>query len=109
MTILNVAFDRRTARTKALNWRAPSIVRCGERIASRHACATGCASDGMTSAKSARWDGGAVGARSGWPVAGLLQTPAALALADRNERSSRKKSSAARPQRKRRYRPVRDE
>src|SRR5687767_3614021 len=106
MMILNVAFERRTSATKRWNWRLPSIVRPGSLMRSLHACDTGWRNDGTISENVARLAGGAVGARSGALVSGLLQVPPALALASRNERSSSMKNSALRPQRNRRYRPL---
>src|SRR3954469_154028 len=97
MMILNVASDFFSALVKRAYWLAPSIDRSALRIVSRHCGDTGFASDGISSANVLRLLCGAVGARSGWPVSGLLQTPLALALGDRNERSSRKKTSAFLP------------
>src|SRR4051812_38243770 len=100
MMILNFAVDAFTAFVKRVYWAAPSIVVFGLWIASRHAGDTGCASDGVTIANVLRTRCGAVGARSGLPVSGLLHTPVALAFGDRNERSSRKNTSAFLPHRK---------
>ena len=99
MTTFHVAFERLTAFTKSLYCLVPSIVRFGLLIVFRQACETGCESDGTSAANALRVFCGAVGARSGWPVCGLSQTPFADALALRNERSSRKKSSRFLPQR----------
>src|SRR5215210_2390558 len=100
MITLKRAVELLTARRKRFFWRAPRNVLAELRMLSRHACETGCASDGSTSANTARVDWGAVGATSGRPVLGLLQTPPASALALRNERSSRKNTSRFLPQRK---------
>src|SRR4051795_11400672 len=95
MMILNLAVDAFTAFVKRVYWAEPSIVVFGLWIASRHACGTGRASDGVTIANVLRTRCGAVGARSGAFVSGLMQ--ASSALGDRNERSSRKKTSAFLP------------
>src|SRR3954462_10532004 len=97
MMILNLAVDAFTAFVKRVYWAAPSIVEFGLWIASRHACEPGRDSDGVTIAKVSRTRCGAVGARSGAFVSGLLHTPPASAFDDRNERSSRKKTSAFAP------------
>src|SRR3954452_21574000 len=97
MMILNFAFDAFTAFVKRVNCAEPSIVVFGLWIASRHCCETGRASGGVTIANVSPTRCGAVGARSGAFVSGLLHTPPALALGDRNERSSRKNSSAFEP------------
>src|SRR5262249_15618140 len=100
MTTFHLAVDDFTALRKVFSWFWPSIVRFGLLIASRHACETGLASEGTSAEKTLRTLCGAVGARSGSPgVDGLSQTPLAEALALRNERSSRKKSSRFLPQR----------
>ena len=76
---------------KAAYCAAPSIVRAGSFSAARQAGGTGFRSPGARSANASRTACGAVGARS------PPHTPFALAL--RNERSSRKKSSRCLPQR----------
>ena len=101
MTTFQRAFERldvvQEARCTA---RWPSMVRFGLLIASLQAWDTGCVSDGISARRALRVLAGAVGARSGWPgVSGLSQTPFAEALALRNDRSSRKKSSRFLPQR----------
>src|SRR3954471_1367175 len=95
MTILNLAVDAFTAFVKRVYCAAPSIVEVGLLIASRHDCGTGRASDGVMIANLSlrRW--GAVGARSGAFVSGLMH--ASSALGERNERSSRKNTSAFLP------------
>src|SRR4051812_23271475 len=102
---LKRAFEFEMSWTKRLSWRGPGIGREGSLMVSRHACETGAANDGMTAANCWRTAVGSVGARSGWPVCGLSQTPPALALAERNDRSSRKNSSRFLPQRRVRYSP----
>src|SRR2546423_10886854 len=100
MTTFHFAVEDLTAFRKVLSCSWPSIVRWGLLMASRHACDTGCDSDGVIAAKLLRVLCGAVGARSADPgVDGLSQTPFADALALRNERSSRKNSSRFLPQR----------
>src|SRR5215210_3245572 len=105
MITFHFAVDACTSLRKLLSCAWPSIVRLGSLIVSRHCCDTGLASDGISSAKTLRVDWGAVGARSGAPVLGLLHVPPADALALRNERSSRKNISRFWPQRKLRYSP----
>ena len=102
MTTFQVAFEALIAVHEALRAGAlPSIVRFGSLIASRQACGDRVArATGSSAANALRVRCGAVGARSGAPVAGLSQTPFAEALALRNERSSRKKISRFLPQRK---------
>src|SRR3954453_1222043 len=102
MTTLKRAFELLISRTKRSNCFFPSIVRLGSLIVSRHAWETGWLSpvDGNTAPNTLRVDCGRVGARSGRPVLGLLQTPSFDALAERNERSSRKKVSRLPPQRR---------
>src|SRR4051812_47333831 len=97
MTILNRAVDFLTALVKRLYWAAPRNVVFGLRIAARHAGDTGFDSDGVRAANTFRTRCGAVGARSGAFVSGLSQTWLALDFGDRNERSSRKKTSAFLP------------
>src|SRR4029079_10036293 len=87
-----VAVDALIAFVNAAYWREPSIVRVGSASASRQGCGTAVASDGTSAAKAFRTACGAVGARS------FLQI--ARTFAERNERSSRKKSSRFLPQRK---------
>src|SRR5512132_1165810 len=99
MTTFHFAFDDLTAFKKSLYCLVPSIVRFGLLIVLRQACETGCESDGTSAANALRTFCGAVGARSGWLVDGLLQTPFADAFALRNERSSRKKIWRFLPQR----------
>jgi hypothetical protein len=99
MTIFQRAVERLTSFVKRLSCAAPRKVLAGLRSASLHACETGCASGGYTSANLLRMFCGAVGAKSGLPVCGLSQTLVADTLAERNERSSRKNSSALAPQR----------
>src|SRR3954468_9430862 len=106
MMILNFAFEPFSRFSKSLSWSAPRNVRLGSRIVSRQACDTGFDSDGVIAENTLRTRCGAVGARSGAFVSGLLHTPFVTALAERNERSSRKKTSAFLPQRKLRKRPV---
>src|SRR5215213_10050801 len=95
MTTLNFAFDAFTALVKRVYWSCPSSVWFGLLIASRHDCDTGWASDGVTIANTFRTRCGAVGARSGAFVSGLMHESSAFAV--RNERSSRKKTSAFLP------------
>src|SRR5918999_5835582 len=99
MMIFQVAVERATARVTRLNWPAPSMLRSGLLIAARQAGGTGWASEGEMRANVLRIRCGAVGAKSGRPVCGLLHTPVELAFASRNERWSRKNSSTFRPQR----------
>src|SRR3954451_13933996 len=104
MITLKVAFEALIAARKCLRWAEPSIVRLDDRIGLRHAFDTGPRSDGTTKPTCARCAVGGVGARSGSFVCGLSQVwmfgePAFL---ERNERSSRKKTSRFLPQRKER-------
>jgi hypothetical protein len=98
-TTFQVAFDRLIAFVKRAYCAAPSIVRLGSFSAARHAADVGCLSDDSMIPKKSRSRWGSAGTRSGWCVSGLSQTWLALALAERNERSSRKNTSRLRPQR----------
>src|SRR6476619_3781223 len=100
MTTFHLAFELSTARRKRWSCALPRKVRWGLLILFLQAWETGWAREGMTAANRARVADGAVGARSGSPVAGLSQTPLSEAFALRNERSSRKKSSRFLPHRK---------
>src|SRR4051794_17006309 len=102
MTTLKRAVDLLTAALKRASWRLPRKVRFGLRIVARQAGETGWLSpvDGNTAPNTLRVPCGAVGARSGLCVWGLSQTWFASALAERKERSSRKKTSRFLPQRK---------
>src|SRR4051812_6321220 len=100
MTILNLAVDFFTASVKRLYCADPRNVLFGSRIASRQACDTGFENEGTSNAKKLRMRCGAVGARSGAFVSGLLQTVVALTFWSRKDRSSRKNTSAFLPQRK---------
>src|ERR687897_199238 len=100
------ALELSTSRTKRLSWRWPRNGRLGSLIVRLHSCETGWSSEGISAENRFRVDVGAVGARSGAPVDGLSQVPLKLALAARNERSSRKKISRFLPQRNFRYRPL---
>src|SRR4051812_29835730 len=97
MMIFQRALDALTAFVKRWSWADPSIVLFGLLIASRHACDTGAPSDGTIAEYAWRWAGGSVGARSGLFVCGLMHWSSALA--ERNDRSSRKNSCAFLPQR----------
>src|SRR4030088_641122 len=101
MITLNVAVERLIAALNRASWLRPSIVRFGSLIALRQAALTGWDNDGEIAANADLTSGGAVGARSGAPLDGLSQawTVGLPALALRNERSSRRKSSRFLPQR----------
>src|SRR5436190_8303105 len=100
MTTFHFAFDALTSCRNRFSCALPRKVLFGLLIASLHCWETGWLSEGMRKANRARVAGGAVGARSGWPVWGLSQTPFADAFALRNERSSRKNTCRFLPQRK---------
>ena len=87
-----MAVDARIALVNAASCAAPSSVRRGEAIASRHDCGTGFARAGESVANAWRTATGAVGAMS--------DPQAAVAFALRKLRPSRKKSSTFLPQRK---------
>src|SRR3954470_22895011 len=95
MMILNFAVDFFTAFVKRVYCAAPSIDWLGLLIASRHDCDTGLASDGVTIANLSLKRCGAVGARSGAFVSGLMQASSTFVV--RKERSSRKNTSAFLP------------
>src|SRR6476661_1873 len=98
-TTFHVAFERAIALVKRAYCAAPSIVRLGSSSAAKQLAGGGFASDGSIRAKRSRVCWGSVGTRSGAPVSGLSQAWFALAFAERNERSSRKKTSRLWPQR----------
>src|SRR2546430_15976906 len=101
MITLNAAFELLTAVSNLPSWREPSIVRFESLMAFRQAGDTGAASDGAIGVKALRTSCGAVGAKSGLLVIGLLHVliVGLPAFALRNERSSRKNSSRFLPQR----------
>src|SRR5215210_1786827 len=100
MMIFQRALEAVIALVKRAYWELPRKLRLGSRRRARQAGDTGWASEGSMAAKTLRMRWGTAGAKSALPVCGLSQVPPELAFGSRKERSSRKKSSAFRPQRK---------